>query len=197
MLKTADQYDVWRSRVADACWAATAKDVFMLADDECTRAQQALEEAKAETKGSCEWLGKCWFIITSSLHDDVYRKVNHVPRGMIPLLLKEIAHALVVNNLEEVQPLRLELYGATMQKDCNSDLQLWINFIVERARKLTFLKKTVPEEELVGIFLKGLHPIVFQQLQVYFAIPGQLPATLEKATAITRKFAANPFCRTG
>jgi hypothetical protein len=52
MLKTADQYDVWRSRVADACWAATAKDVFMLADDECTRAQQALEEAKAETKGS-------------------------------------------------------------------------------------------------------------------------------------------------
>ena len=41
------------------------------------------------------------------------------------------------------------------------------------------------------IFLKGL-PALFQQLQVYFAIPGQLPDTFDKAITITRKYAANP-----
>jgi hypothetical protein len=125
------------------------------------------------------------------LHDDVYRKVNHVSRGLLKSLLSEISHTLVVNNLEEVAPLRLELYGATMQKDCACDLQMWVNFIVERAGKLSFLKRPVEEAELVSLFLKGLHP-VFNQLQVYFAIPGSLPKTFEGAVAITRKFASNP-----
>jgi hypothetical protein len=86
---------------------------------------------------------------------------------------------------------KLELYGGTMQKDCGCELQTWINFIVERAGKLSFLKKPVEEAELVTLFLKGLHP-VFNQLQVYFAIPGSLPKTFEGAVAITRKFASNP-----
>ena len=129
--------------------------------------------------------------MTASLHDEVYRKVNHVSRGLLKTLLTEISHALVVSNLEDVSPLRLELYGATMQKDCGCDLQVWVNFIVERAGKLNFLKKPVEEAELVTLFLKGLHP-VFNQLQVYFAIPGSLPKTFEGAVAITRKFATNP-----
>ena len=122
----------------------------------------------------------------------MYRKVNHVPRGHIQFLLTEISHALSVSNAEEVQPLRLELYGATMQKDCGNDLQLWINYIMERGNKLSFLKKSPPQEELVSIFLNGLHPM-FNQLQVYFAIPGQLPKTFEAAVFTVRKFAAKPL----
>ena len=88
----------------------------------------------------------------------MHRKVSHISRGQLRLLLAEISHALVVNNLEEVQPLRLELYGASMVKDCGSDLQTWISFVTERTRKLN---KPVLDEEQVAIFLKGLHPVVF------------------------------------
>jgi len=103
----------------------------------------------------------------------------------IASLISNIRHTLVVNNLEEVPPLRLELYGGSMQKDCGSDLQAWVNFVMERAQKLAFLKHAVKDDELTAIFLKGLHP-VFQQLQVYFAIPGQMPKVLDDAIAITR-----------
>jgi hypothetical protein len=191
ILKTADQYDIWKARVSDVCWSATLKDVFSITDDDCKAAIAKLELPEQKEKYLYDWVGKCWTILTSSLHDDVYRKVNHVSRGLLQSLLREISHALVVNNLEEVSPLRLELYGATMQKDCGCDLQTWVNFIVERAGKLNFLKKPVEEAELITLFLKGLHP-VFNQLQVYFAIPGSLPKTFEGAVTITRKFAANP-----
>ena len=200
VLKTADQYDLWKARVSDACWAATHKNLFDVSDEDCKATLAAFEDAaerKAKAKkpdevvqGPQDWVAKCWMIVTGSLHD-VYRKVCQVPRGFLCSLLKEISHALVVNNLEEVAPLRLELYGATMQKDAGNDLQTWITFLLERANKLGFLKKPVPEEELVMIFLKGL-PALFQQLQVYFAIPGQLPDTFDKAITITRKYAANP-----
>jgi transposase InsO family protein len=196
VLKTADQYDVWKSRVADACYSATNVNVFTVSDDECKAAIQVLEEKVEKAEKARNWVGKCWSIITTSLHDDVYRKVTHVPRGLLHSLLTEVAHALVVNNMEEVQPLRLELYGASMQKDCGNDLQSWINYIVERQGKLLFLKKAVAEDELVSIFLKGLQATVFQQLQVYFAIPGQLPNSFEKAVSVTRKFAANPHVAT-
>jgi hypothetical protein len=191
LLKTADQYDIWKARVSDACWCATLKDVFTVSDEECKASIAALEAKDQKDKHLHEWVGKCWTVVTASLHDDVYRKVNHVSRGLIKSLLTEISHTLVVSNLEEVGPLRLELYGGTMQKDCGCELQTWINFIVERAQKLNFLKKAVEETELVTLFLKGLHP-VFNQLQVYFAIPGSTPKTFEGAVAITRKFAANP-----
>ena len=189
ILKTADQYDIWKARVSDACWSATLKDVFAVTDDECKAAIAKMELPEVKERSLNDW--KCWTIVSASLHDDVYRKVNHVSRGLLKSLLTEISHALVVNNLEEVSPLRLELYGATMQKDCGCDLEAWVNFIVERASKLSFLKKPVEEAELVTLFLKGLHP-VFNQLQVYFAIPGSLPKTFEGAVAITRKFATNP-----
>ena len=184
-----DQYDIWKARVTDACWSATLMNVFDVTDEKSAISE--LEKKVPDNKHKFEWVGKCWTILTSSLHDDLYRRVNHTPRGFIKSLLNEISHALVVNNFEDVAPLRLELYGATMQKDCSNDLQLWINYIVERADKLIFLKKPVDAPELVTIFLKGLHP-VFNQLQVYFAIPGQLPKTFDGAVSITRKFASNP-----
>ena len=130
ILKTADQYDVWKARVADACWSATGKDIFALTDEACL--QKAADKAKKVT----DWLGKCWQIVTSSLHDELYRKVSHIPRGQLRLLLIEISHALVVSNLEDVQPLRLELFGASMVKDCNSDLQAWISFVIEKANSI-------------------------------------------------------------
>jgi hypothetical protein len=181
VLKTADQYDMWKARVTDACWAACHRNVFDLSDNDCKTGLALYDEAaerKAKSKkgdtdlvvGPPDWVGKCWIIITQSLHDDVYRKVSHIPRGAIRSLLLEVGHALVVNNLEEVPPLRLELYGGTMQKDCGSDLQTWVNFIYERANKLAFLKHAVQEDELIAIFLKGLHPI-FQQLQVTLLFP--------------------------
>ena len=43
----------------------------------------------------------------------------------------------------------------------------------------------------MAIFLKGLHP-VFQQLQVYFSIPGNMPTNFDAAVAIVRKFASSP-----
>ena len=169
---------MWKNRVADA------------------RARMCSSPPTTSAKlPSSEWVSKCWTILTASLHDDVYRKVNHVQRGCIKSLLDEVAHALVVDNLEEVPVLRMELYGATMQKDCANDLQLWINFIVERGNKLDFLKKTVSQDELVTIFLKGLHPVFncINQLQVYFGVPGQLPKTFEAAVTTVRKFAATPI----
>jgi hypothetical protein len=66
-----------------------------------------------------------------------------------------------------------------------------VSFVSERADKLKFLQKPVEEAELVALFLKGLHP-VFNQLQVYFAVPNALPKTFLGAVTITRRFATNP-----
>ena len=79
-----------------------------------------------------------------------------------------------------------------MTKDADSDLQTWISFIMQRSKKLKFLGKEVPDEELVVLFLKGLHP-VFRPLQIHFAVPGQLPKTLADLIVITRKFASDPI----
>ena len=163
-LRTADQHDAWRIRT-DKCWAKTGRDILTLTDNVCRAAVQKLhaEENKkpdviASIAANFGWVSTCWLTITESLHDDILMKVAHVERGCID-----------VNT--EVGPLRLELYGATMQKDCNSDLQTFIAYLQLRQRKLTFLKKPVDEEELVGIFLQGLHP-VFQPLKLHLSITG-------------------------
>jgi len=33
MLKTADQYQAWRTRVSNKCWAQTGKDISLVTDD--------------------------------------------------------------------------------------------------------------------------------------------------------------------
>ena len=110
ILKTVDQYDMWKARVTDACWSATLMNVFDVTDEDCKAAISELEKKVPDNKHKFEWVGKCWTILTSSLHDELYRRVNHTPRGFIKSLLNEISHALV-NNFEDVAPLRLELYG--------------------------------------------------------------------------------------
>ncbi len=58
ILRTADQYDIWRARVADACWSATCKDVFTISDEECKLAIQTLEAKSDKGDKSSEWVGK-------------------------------------------------------------------------------------------------------------------------------------------
>ena len=42
----------------------------------------------------------------------------------------------MINSAEEVQPLRLELYAASMIKDGNCDLQSYIAYLTHRLKKL-------------------------------------------------------------
>ena len=79
-LRTADQHDAWRARVADRCWTKTGKDILLVTDNACTTALQAdqREDAKGDEH---KWVAKCWEVITKSLHDDVLLKVAHIERG--------------------------------------------------------------------------------------------------------------------
>jgi hypothetical protein len=95
---------MWRARVGDVCWSATGKDIFAVTDDQCKAVITVVEDPTAERKAKDEWLTKCWNIVTNAIHDDVYRKVNHVFRGLLATLLNEISHALVVNNLGGSRP---------------------------------------------------------------------------------------------
>jgi hypothetical protein len=189
MLRTADQYQAWRTRVANKCWALTGKDITLVQDDLCQKAMTAALESPTFDK--LNWVGRCWLTITGSLHDELLNKVAHVTRGHIHSLLVEINAALTVNSAEEIQPLRLELYGVTMQKDCSSDLQTYIAYLMQRQKKLAVLGKPIDDDELISIFLKGLHPL-FQPLQVHFAIPGSCPTKFDTLVGIVRKFSATP-----
>jgi hypothetical protein len=187
ILRTADQYHLWRARVNASCWAATRVQVFTITDDECNKFMHKYADEKADTRQDI--IGKCWTLITTSLHDELFLKLVHVEHGLIASLMSEIRSALLVNIAEDVQPLRLELYAASMQRDCNNDLQSFVAFIIQRRDKLLFLKIEVPDDELVHIFLKGL-PSIFQPLQVHFAIPGNKPTSFANIVEIVRRFSA-------
>jgi len=190
VLRTADQYYLWKARINASCWAATRIDVFSVTDTFC---RKKMEDYVAEEKvDRADPIGKCWTLITQSLHDDLFLKLVHVEHGLIATLMLEIRAALLVNIAEDIQPLRLELYGASMQRDCNNDLQTFIAYIIQRRDKLLFLKVEVPEEELVHILLKGL-PSIFQPLQVHFSIPGNKPGAFTSVVELIRKFSASPI----
>jgi hypothetical protein len=74
LLKSADQFSLWKARVGAAIWAATNKDVFAVGED----------EKDPENK----WMGKAWMILTSSLDDELFMKLAHVPQGNIPAMLR-------------------------------------------------------------------------------------------------------------
>ena len=115
----------------------------------------------------------------------------HVGKGKIHSLIAEIRASLAVSTIEDVQPLRVDLYGVDMTRDCNNDLQTYISYIISRRNKLKFLNSEVPENELIHIFVKGLSPI-FQPLQVHFAIPNTLPDKFDAVVSIVRKFSNSP-----
>jgi histone deacetylase 1/2 len=187
ILRTADQYHLWRARVNGYCWAATRINIFTITDDECNDLlSHELKNEQADT------IGRCWTLICNSLHDELFLKLVHVKHGHIQTLMAEIRSALLVNIVEDIQPLRLELYAASMQRDCNNDLQSYIAYIIQRRDKLLFLKVEVPDSEVAHIFLKGL-PAIFQPLQVHFAIPGNKPQSFAALVDVVRKFASSPI----
>jgi hypothetical protein len=192
VLRSSDQFALWKERVSNLCWAATHVDVFSLSDDQCDRIMKAYDDAKKDRGGNVvDVVGKCWVLLTSHLSDELLMKVSHVRKGAIATLLFEIRAGLCVNTMDDVQPLRIELYSASMAQHCNNDLQSYISYIIARKDKLSFLKCEVPELELIHIFFKGLSP-VFNALQVHFAIPGTMPTSFTQAIMIVRSYSSNP-----
>ena len=51
VLRTADQYPMWKARVGDVCWSATGKDIFAVKDEECKAVIALVEDPN---------VGKCW-----------------------------------------------------------------------------------------------------------------------------------------
>lgn len=189
LLKTADQYLAWRARIYDKCWAVTGHDLSQVTDEECLAGLKNASEEKDASKRDL-WVSRCWMIITGSLSDELLLKMT-AQRGCIRSLLNDINISLMINQAEEVTPLRLELYGATMAKEGQNDLQTYIAYLVLRRNKLEAHGKKVDDAELVAIFLRGLHPL-YQPLQLHFAIPGQMPNTFDKAVNIVRRYSATP-----
>jgi hypothetical protein len=167
-LQSADQYHLWLARITDLCWAYTKIDINTILDTDCEK-KSAGRPSKGspdeeEKNGSAQWVGRCWLLITTSLHDDVYLKVQHIKRGAIQSLMAEIRKSVLISSVEEVVPTRIKLYGATMEKEGGGDLQTFISYIKTKQNKLTALGDPLKETELVGIFLNSLsslfHPIV-------------------------------------
>lgn len=188
VLRTCDQYTLWKARITSTCWAATRKDVFEVTDQECKEASN-LFITGGNNAPRIDWVGKCWYLICASIHDDLIIKLTHVKHGSIASLIQEIHSALLINISLDVKNLRGELYSATMA-GCSSDLQSYISFIKQRYDKLSFLKAKIEEADVVNIFLKGLIPI-FNPVLVHYAI-NPLPADLDAAILIVRNYAANP-----
>jgi hypothetical protein len=192
VLCSAEQYSLWKQRVSTICWAQTRLDIFSLSDVECDAHLKAHDDSKGKGKEKeVDVIGRCWATITSLLSDELFLKVSHVKKGHVASLLFEIQASLQVATLDDVQPLRVDLYGADMVRDCKNDLQTFISFLLSKRDKLAFLKSPVPDAELIHIFLKGLSP-VFAPIQVHLAIPGTLPKDFESVVAIVRRFSSNP-----
>ena len=126
LLRTADQYNLWKERVSACCWVTTRLDVFTLTDDECDAYTLEQEEKKGE-RDRLDKVGKCYLTIISLLSDDLFIKVAHVPKGKLASLIAEIRSALAVGSAEDINPLRVELYAVSMVRDCHSDLQSYIS----------------------------------------------------------------------
>lgn len=175
LLKTADQFTLWKARVRVACWAATKKNVFELKQ----------EEFKVEE----DWVAKAWNILTSSLDDELFLKLKHVAQGNIIKLLSEIESALMVNAGGSAESLKYEMYGATMINTGN-DLTSFVSFLKHRNEKLAFMNSALPEKEMIHLFVRGLHP-VFQPFQVVFGLTGT-PTKFDDVVEAVRKFASTP-----
>jgi hypothetical protein len=168
--------------------------VFTLTDGRCDELIKFYDEAKAKDKDQLharvDVIGKCWTILTSTLSDELFLKTSHVGKGKINSLISEIRASLSVSTIDDIQPLRVELYSASM-RDCDNDLQTYVSFIISKREKLSFLQCAVPEEEIIHLFIKGLSP-VFQPIQVHFAIPGTMPTKFDQVVSIVRRFSTNP-----
>ena len=150
------------------------------------RKSSLAEDSDDEKEGLPPWVQKCWLIITTSLHDEVYLKVQHIKRGLIASLLSEIHKCVLLGSTEEIVPTRISLYAATMDREGRGDLQTFISYLKTKQNKLFALGDPLKESEMVGIFLNGLTPI-FHPMDL-----DAMPKTLDDAIDRARKFAALP-----
>ena len=77
-LKTADQYELWFSRVSDATWASTRKILADITDASCAAAEaDAQNPEKVKAYGYIDWVPIVWILETSALSNEIYLKVSH------------------------------------------------------------------------------------------------------------------------
>ena len=67
LLRTADQYPIWKQRLRAVCWGCVKQDIFDVTDDQCVAAINAFEKSEGK-----DWVGKSWMMLTNSLHDDLF-----------------------------------------------------------------------------------------------------------------------------
>lgn len=174
VLRTADQYELWKCRIHATCWAKTQVSIFQVTMNEFTNEIKRDKNKKDKDKEPSDWVGKCWMLITRSLHNELFLKVAHVQAGHIPALLEEIRMALLVNMSSDAQTIKLELYACTMAS-CGNDLQTFISGLKQKRDKLAFLKEKIDEKELTAIMLRGLHPIFQPVCRRLFLVPLKKP----------------------
>ena len=202
-LRSADQYPLWLARITDLCWAKTKIDISSVKDTDCGakvvvasygrgRKSSLADDSDDEKEGLPPWVQKCWLIITTSLHDEVYLKVQHIKRGMIASLLNEIHKCVLLCATEEIVPTRINLYAATMEREGRGDLQTFIAYLKTKQNKLTALGDPLKEGEMVGIFLNGLTPLFHPIVVVLGGVVDAMPKTLDDAIERARKFASQP-----
>jgi hypothetical protein len=117
VLKTADQYELWKARIEAVCWTYCHTNIFEVTN------KAAYDALESKDSKEIEWVGKCWLTIVGSLDSDLFQKLMHVRKGEFQTLFAEISSALLINMAEDAQQLHVELYTATMVKDCGGDLQ--------------------------------------------------------------------------
>ena len=94
------------------CWAKTNVSIFDVKAEECVLERK--DKNKKDKDKEDDWVGRCWMLISKSLHNDLFVKVAHVQAGNIPALLEEIRMSLLVNMTSDAQAIKLELYSCTM-----------------------------------------------------------------------------------
>ena len=104
ILKTGEQYNIWKARISSACWALTRADVFSLTDEQCVQMMEARDAAEGkDVRGGFApdiyIIGKCWSVLTSHLSDDLFLKTAHVKKGHIATLIAEIRASLAVSTV--------------------------------------------------------------------------------------------------
>src|SRR4051812_6508743 len=96
------------TRIASECWSATRLEIFDLTQEQCDAGSLEYKESEKSNNDkskTTDWVAKLWRIITASIHDELYIKLKHVPRGHIPALLSEVRTALMVDSAEDASTL--------------------------------------------------------------------------------------------
>lgn len=92
ILRTADQYELWFSRLAGACWATTKKNLSGITGAECKQATEDARNPENYKKvGFVNRVPIFLILITEASHNDSYLKVAHILKGNIQSLPKNFA----------------------------------------------------------------------------------------------------------